>query len=213
MSILIITVCSNPEHAGSLVASAAKQGWELTVLKVEWRGFGTKLLATKQFLLDNPNITEFIFVDAYDVVVLGTEKEFIDNTEGYRDTIILGCEKNLWPPPLHPFSSAYRDNGSPFRYINSGMYYAGRDNFLSLMDRYPPFYEIDDQWWMNMCFILSPERFTADFFQEVFNNHSFIADGEYEYINNRVRVLNNFPIFIHFNGKTVDEKFNELIKI
>ena len=55
-----------------LIASSDKFGWNLEVIVAEWRGFGTKLIETYNYLKKNPRITEFIFLDAYDVVAFSS---------------------------------------------------------------------------------------------------------------------------------------------
>jgi hypothetical protein len=51
--------------------------------------------------------------------------------------------------------------------------------------------------------------------QNIFNSHSFIAEGEYTYDHNtkRIEIMGNKPIFVHFNGSTKDEKFNQMLAI
>lgn len=211
MNIKLITVTNAPENAGMLIKSAEKQGWDLCVIQCEWKGFGTKLIETYNYLKSHPEVERFVFADAFDVVVLGTPEELEEKIGWWHDKIICSTEKGLWPPPLHAFRSKYMETESQFKYINSGVYAASREKFLSLMDDYPPNLDHDDQLWMNICYLLEPDRFVLDFNQVAFNSHSFIQEGEYTYENNRVQILESQPIFIHLNGKTVDEKFNEKI--
>lgn len=213
----IITVCSDLSHTDVLTNTATKNGWDLVKIKCEWRGFGTKLIETYKYLKDNPEVTEFVFCDAYDVVVMGTPEEFLSKLGVKKDRIYCSAEKGLWPPILIPFRKEYRIC-CDFKYINSGLYYAPSKLFIEYFEKYPPFNEIDDQLWFNLCWLLLPKTIFAsaigiDFKQSVFNSHSFIAENEYTYENNRVQILGNQPIFIHFNGRSVDAKFNELIKL
>lgn len=212
-NIKLITVTSHPEHAEVLKRSAEKHGWDFVCIHVpEWKGFGTKLIETYNYLNAHPEVERFVFADAFDVVVLSNEGEFMDKTEGLDDLILVGTEKGLWPPPLHAFRSKYIESGSPFNYINSGLYYSRSEVFISLFEKYTPNYDHDDQLWMNLCYLLEPEIFKLDYFQTVFNNHSFISDGEYGYENGRIQILGNQSIFSHKNGKTIDEKLDSLIK-
>lgn len=211
----VITVTDHPEHAQTLLRSLEKHGWEYAVLETEWRGFGTKLIAVYEYLKTHPEVTEFIFCDAFDVVVLGGDTEFKDKLWG-GDIMVVSCEKGLWPPSVKPFRNDYADFEHGFNFPNSGLYYAKSHVFIELFEYYPPFYEIDDQFWMNVCFLLQPKLFgniRLDYAQSLFNSHSFIGEGEYGYENNRVQINGEAPLWIHFNGKTVDEKFNELIKL
>ena len=200
-----------PEHASMLIKSAEKQGWDLVVIQAEWKGFGTKLIETYNYLKSHTEVERFVFADAFDVVVLGTEEEFEEKFPQEID-MIVSAERGLWPPILHPFKSRYASENNGYNYPNSGLYYSESWYFNYLFEKYPPFNEIDDQYWLNICHLLE-NRIEIDYSQKLFNSHSFISDGEYTYENNRVQIMGNQPIFIHFNGKTVDETFNERVKI
>jgi hypothetical protein len=70
----LLTVASRLEEQGlnNLIKSAEKFKWDIEIICTEWRGFGTKLIETYNYLKKNPHITEFIFVDAYDVLALSS---------------------------------------------------------------------------------------------------------------------------------------------
>lgn len=218
MNIKLITVCSHPEHAGMLITSAQKQGWDLEVIvSSQWRGFGTKLIETYNYLKAHPEVERFVFADAFDVVVLGTPEEFESKIP--NQNMFLSAEKGLWPPILIPFKEQYsiyeQDKG--FNYPNSGLYYAKSKFFIEMYEKYPPFYEIDDQYWMNMVYLFQnfdeDDYLVCDNSQSVFNSHSFIADGEYiyHYDIKRIEIMGNMPIFAHKNGKSVDEKLDNML--
>lgn len=209
--IKLITVCSLQEHAKVLETTADRHGWDLDILEVEWKGFGTKLLATKQHLENNPGIERFVFCDAYDVIVFGSPEEFKSKIHPDTD-MIVSAERGLWPPTLHPFRSCYFNHDHRFNYPNSGLYYAKSKFFLRLLNEFPPFNEIDDQYWMNILILLRRASISIDSDQEVFNSHSFMSNGDYGYENNRIQILGNQPIFVHSNGRTTDERLNELVK-
>lgn len=217
--IKLITVCSHSEHASTLIASANKQGWDLTVIELNpWKGFGGKLIETYNYLKSHPEVERFVFADAFDVVVLGTPYEFDGKLDGRRDKLVCSAERGLWPPTLIPFRHHYYTHVHGFNYINSGLYYCPSSHFKYLFEKYPPFYEIDDQIWLNMCWLLLDKSLygasiVVDTEQELFNSHSFVGENEYGYENNRIQILGNQSLFVHFNGKSVDEKFNERIKI
>lgn len=215
----VITVTNNLEATQSLINSLDKFGWDYHVIGCEWKGFGTKLIEVFRYLKANPEVTEFIFCDAHDVICLAGESEFRRKIRGYKNKILMSAERGLWPPILHPFRKLYNRFPHRFDYINSGLYYAESKDFISIVEQYPPFNEIDDQYWISILWLLYDDNsevenpIAMDNNQRVFNSHSFIDDGEYTYENNRVQILGNEPTFIHFNGRTVDEKFNQLIKI
>ena len=211
-NIKLITVSSHPDLANGLLNSAHSKGWETHLIRVDWKGFGTKLLATYNFLLENPLVEHFVFADAHDVIVLGTPEEFESKLPDTN--VLLSAEKGLWPPSLLPFKSKYFQHEHGFNYVNSGLYYMTSLVFKNLMDEFPPFNEIDDQLWLNLVWLLNDWiPMEIDTKQRLFNSHSFISEGEYGYENGRVQIMGNEPIFIHSNGKNFDEKFNQMLGI
>lgn len=216
----VITVCHDLSQSNELTRSLAKHGWDFAALETSWKGFGTKLLTTYAYLKNNPGVTEFIFCDAFDVVALSDEAEFRETLKkiNLKCDFLLGMERGLWPPTLIPFRSQYMKTHWGFDYVNSGLYYATSECFIKLFEKYPPFFEIDDQMWLNLVYLFESLDEEPDFFiktdnyQAVLNNHSFIKEGEYSYENGRIKINGYRPIFVHKNGKTVDEKLNEMLK-
>ena len=214
--IKVITVTSQPERAKPLTDSLTKFGWDWVMAEVEWRGFGTKLIATYDYLKKHPEITDFIFADAHDVVALAGPDEFGRKVR-VTDTMILSTERGLWPPTLIPFRSKYSEFEHGFNYINSGLYYSRAQEFIELYEKYTPFYEIDDQIWLNLCFLFLDERnynIRPDYNQEIFNSHSFIRDQEYEYENGRSynTITKSSGVFLHGNGGGLPQQVYDLLK-
>jgi len=219
----VITVTNSPQHAGPLIRSLVANKWDYVVIEAEWKGFGTKLIETYNYLKSNPDVTEFIFCDAFDVLALGGEDEFREKLNGFNfhTRVIFSAEKGCWPiPQIDKFYKAAPDldNTSPFRFVNSGLYYAKSDWFIVLIDSLPVDFENDDQLWATMVYLTQDQReryrpIEIDCNQILFNSHSFIHENEYGYENGRLQILGNEPIFVHKNGRTVDEKLDNLMKL
>lgn len=210
-NIKLLTVTNAPEHSEVLRRSALHHNWDYHCIEVEWLGFGTKLIGVYNYLKEHPEVERFVFADALDVVAQRSPEEF-EYKKGDRE-IILSCEKGLWPPILIPFRSCYPQFEHGFNYINSGLYYMTSAKFIELFELFTPFYETDDQYWMNMVWLIHLKGYKyPDFEQELFNSHSFIANFEYTYNNGRIQIMGNDPVFIHSNGKTKDEKLDELVR-
>lgn len=205
----VITVTTDIKATGRLIKSLDKNGWEYEVIFTEWKGFGTKLIKTYEYLKANPEVDRFIFCDAFDVVAMGTPAEFEEGIGTYD--MLVSAERGLWPPYLQPFKAQYVQFEHGFNYPNSGLYYAKSKYFIWLFEKYAPFYEIDDQYWINMCYILE-HHVGMDYDQEILNSHSFIKENEYTYENGRIQILGNEPVFIHSNSRSVDEKLEALLK-
>lgn len=205
--IKLITVTNSPVHAENLVQTARRNQWDIVVIQADWKGFGTKLIETYNYLKSNPEIDRFVFADAFDVLVFGTPDEF-ERKRTPGQTFVCSAERGCWPnPDLEGF---YRKKEHGFNYLNSGLYYATTKSFTWYMETSKPNYHSDDQLWLTDRF-LNNNDIQLDTEQCVFNSHSFIREGEYTYNNGRVQILGNEPIFVHSNGKTVDHKLNELI--
>lgn len=217
----VITVTNNLEATMPLVESLLKHGWRHSVIETQWNGFSTKIIKTYEYLKQNPHITEFIFVDAFDVISLGNEEEFLMKKQAHFGDAdcIFSAEKGCWPDGS--LAEKYPPTDGVFKYLNSGLYYCKTNVFLKILEENPISYIDDDQLYFTKCYLngfypnsfINAKKTYLDFNQSIFNSHSFIDPDEYGYENNRVQILGNEPIFLHFNGKTIDEKFNEMIKL
>ena len=211
----VITVCHDIAQADILRNSLIKNKWNYSMIQAEWKGFGTKLIATYEYLKENPQVTEFIFCDAFDVICFGGEDEFRKKLKAnYPDAdMVLSAEKGCWPngslADQYPFSN------SNFKYLNSGCYYSTREKFIEIIESNPIEYHDDDQLYFTKYFLgqqwLNMNNVLLDTEQVLFNSHSFIDEGEYGYDNGRVQILGNEPLFIHSNGRTIDSKLDEIL--
>jgi len=208
----LITVATSLGNDGlnQLYNSAKKNGWDIEVIEAEWRGFGTKLIETYNYLLRNPDVKDFMFVDAYDVVALSTPQEVIEKIKD-RSKMLVSVEKNCWPDSK--LSTEYPDTDSEWKYINSGTYYAPRDVFMELIEKNPPLYSDDDQLWMTNEFLNHKNSFVLDYSCQVFQCYSFISEDDFGYENKRLQNLKtkSEPVFIHGNGKTDLTKIIDLL--
>jgi hypothetical protein len=209
----VITVTNRPDHATKLITSLKKHNWDFELIECEWKGFGTKLIETYNYLKKHPEVDRFIFCDAFDVVAMSGQEEF-ESKLTVPSAMLCSAERGLWPPILHPFKNAYSEFKHGFNYINSGLYYCPSEFFIGLIDKYQPEYHTDDQLWMNMVYLITQgQNMVVNHHQFIFNSHSFIHDGEYSYNNGRVQWMDDTePVFLHLNGHTSDEKLNELLK-
>jgi len=211
--IKVITVTSDLENQGfhCLIASLQKFGWDYDVLKVEWRGFGTKIIEVYYHLKNHPEIEQFVFCDANDVVVLGTEEEFAKKVRGL-DGPLFSTERGCWPDEkLRDNYPTQYDHG--FNFLNSGLYYYQADQFIEMVEVGQPTYVMDDQRWFTRLYLLE-RNIILDNNCEVLQCYSFIQEDDFGYDNNRLKNLKTGtqPIFVHGNGRTDLTKVYELLK-
>ena len=210
MKLLTLATDAANKKLLDLIASSDKFGWNLEVIVAEWRGFGTKLIETYNYLKKNPRITEFIFVDAYDVVALSSPQEAIEKIKDITK-MLISVEKNCWPDSS--LASKYPKTDSEWKYINSGSYYSPSKLFIDMIEANPPLYIDDDQLWMTNQFLNNPNDKVLDYDCEVFQAYSFISDDDFGYENKRLQNLKtkSQPVLIHSNGKTDDTKVLDLL--
>jgi hypothetical protein len=210
MKLLTVATDTTNNKLFDLIASADKFGWNLEVIVTEWKGFGTKLIETYNHLQKNPHITEFIFVDAYDVIALSSPQEVLEKIKD-RTKMLISVEKNCWPNS--ELASQYPKTDSEWKYINSGSYYSPSKLFIDMIESYPPLYIDDDQLYLTNEFLNNPDDKVLDYDCEVFQAYSFIADDDFGYENKRLQNLKtkSQPILIHSNGRTDNTKILDLL--
>lgn len=201
--IKVLTVASHTNVKGlyDLQYSLEKNGWDYEFIITPWKGFGTKLIETYNYLKLHPEIDRFIFVDAYDVIALGTPDEFEEKLTT-PDDMVLTLEKACWPDGS--LAGEYPEAPYEWKYINSGTYYSPSKLFIDLIEEFTPEYSSDDQLWLTKAYLRSNKGKTMDYNCRLFQAYSFIADDDFAYENNRLVNLktNNTPVFVHGNGRT-----------
>jgi len=209
----LITVCSDQTAIGiqQLFKSLNKFEWDADVLVTEWKGFGTKLLTVYQYLKDHPEVDSFFFCDAYDVVVLSTMEEAMSKLN--TNVITFSGEKNCWPDKA---MEAYYDTPgkTEWCFLNSGLYFAPSELFISLFDYNMPTLDSDDQLWATTQLIFNPNsKIVLDVNCKVFQSYSFISNDDFGYENNRLQNLKTGeqPVFAHGNGRTDLSKVYDLL--
>ena len=210
----VITVADSLENPGleQLATSTEKFGWNLVVINAPWRGFGTKLIETYNYLKTNPDLKNFVFVDAYDVVALSDPNEFSMFVDSFKDKMVVSCEKACWPDSS--LVELYPESNSEWKYINSGTYYAPSELFIEIFDSSPAKHYEDDQLWLTNRYLSAfKNSIMLDDGCILFQCYSHIADDDFEYDYGRLKNLKTktFPIFIHGNGRTDMSKIKELL--
>lgn len=229
MRIKVITVAT---HDGpglkALRKSMDRLSIDYTVLGLgeTWRGFGMKVILTRNYLRDlqdasgNRFYTHFIFVDGNDTL-------FLKPITHYKGGIIFSTEKNCWPDAekaayYHPGrfkdDDAYnkymqdRARKSPWMFLNSGAYIAPISEYLAMVDQYPIDYADDDQRYFTNIYLTS-DKIRLDTECRIFQSYAFCAPDDFTIRPNKV--INNHtktaPAVIHFNGKCIDPKIYAMI--
>ena len=96
----IVTVATHKlGYLEQLIESCKRAGTELKILGLgdKWEGFFTKLKLMHDFLSSVEPSTIIVFIDAYDVIMLGNVDELLQRYLAFNKPIVLGVEtKNSW---------------------------------------------------------------------------------------------------------------------
>lgn len=213
MKIKIITVATREDEGlEKLKESCKKFNLDLEVLGMgtQWKGFGTKVILTGDYLNTLEGYTHFMFVDAYDVIIIGDNIE-----EKYKefgeDAIVFSAEKCCWPKP--DLAKDYPIYDIQWRYLNSGSYIAPIEKYLRLLDKNPPTYAMDDQLYFTELF-LKGEDILLDTHCKLFQSIAFEHDTDFKLTDTYLinRDTNTRPLVLHGNGKTTMDKYHNLLK-
>jgi|APGre2960657404_1045060.scaffolds.fasta_scaffold71171_2 hypothetical protein len=197
----LITVCDDYNRAKMLEESANKFGWEYTPIRTSWRGFGTKLVKLYEYLTTT-DIHDFVFADAYDVVVKGTPEQLMEIVNG--KPALISSEVNCWPDVamLERYEAYEKINPNidKYRFVNSGTYYMTVELFCNMYQLDPPQETDDDQRWLTKKVL--DNNLAIDTKRLAFQTLCGLTDNDYSFIDGTFLTnYGNMPIFIHGNGK------------
>lgn len=86
----------------------------------EWEGNIDKVSQLHTELASLPPNDIFMFVDAYDVAIVSSEEEILENFHAYDAPFVISAEKPCWPDDH--IRQYYPPSDSPYAFLNSGTY-------------------------------------------------------------------------------------------
>jgi hypothetical protein len=208
MKIAAVTVTNQPDHPGlkQLKRSAEKHGYDFTIFRATWRGYGGKVLDVAEFCRENQqqDYTHILFMDAHDSYFLRPYEDFVAKIWN-PELMIIGAKKACWPDPDRAQAYEYISGPfSPWRYVNSGQYLAPIDLFLRIVDENPIHEREDDQRWMTSIYLSAKYKTHLDTGCMFFQSIAFEAERDFEI--NKVGLCNKItdsrPCAAHGNGRT-----------
>jgi hypothetical protein len=207
----IITFATDPSRLQYLKDTAELNQLHIHyIMKSTWNGYVDKIIYTKEFLdtVDNNDIV--CFIDAYDVLSLGSYHEILEKFKSYECDLLLGCELNSYPDRYKPMYPPVECNTN-YLYINSGGY-IGYKHAISKVLEWKDTKTIasicengGDQTYFIEYFLHNPSpRIKLDHFQKIFQNMHWVSWNEFYIQRGRFinTILNEKPCFIHYNGGT-----------
>jgi hypothetical protein len=219
-----------------LEASCAASGLALTVLGLGqvWKGFGMKLILVANHLERVAADTLVLFVDAYDVVILGGCAQMSQRFLSFGTPIVFSAELGCWPrgelapryPPPRPRGARRMERrvrsfrpppplNLPQRYLNSGSYMGYAGSIREAIQELSPHYEDDDQELFSRYYLEHPQRATLDHESMLFQTLYGISPDDLVFDlpgswRPRYRRTGWDPCLLHGNGYGMDT-FTEVL--
>lgn len=208
--IKIVSFSNQPENPGlfQLRRSLDFFGYDYHIIEDKpYIWFGTKIIETYNYVKTiQDEYTHFIFVDAHDVVFLrGLYQNQYTFPPNFFDQNFFSAEKACWPDSS--LADKYPNNGSDWKYLNSGSYSFNIKEFIKMVDDNTVVHKEDDQLWFTNRFLENKYNIVLDYGSIVFQSIAFenttadVPDFFYDSTTLRNK-YGAFPFIIHANGGT-----------
>jgi hypothetical protein len=218
----------------SFAASLRRFGAEPVVLGMNepWWGLMTKPRRIRQWLRDGHCTADALIVsDAFDVIFTA-HPDAVGEAWGGGDGILFNAEKDLFPP-RHELTYAFPDVGSPWRYLNGGVFIGKPSTILEFYERLnlddlhddhvasDAFHgganrivNVNDGLWYLFAYALKLVPVSLDTQCRLFQTLSSCTLHEFDLSGERVknRVTGTAPLVWHFNGAAKNEMMPDMLK-
>lgn len=180
-------------------------------------GFGMKIKMLSDFIQTKQNKDLVMFVDGYDVLLVGNEGRIIEEYSKLKtqhgDKAFFSAEYYCWPDN-HLAEKYPKTEDSPYRFLNSGTYISSVKTLrkilgLTEMDIHSQsFQKFDDQRFYTQLYLDHDDLIVLDTHNRIFNCMAG-AIKDLELKDNRWynKVTNTYPLVFHGNGGTEIKDF------
>ena len=214
MVVQVFTFLTDKSRVQYLEESSIHNGMKITyIFKEKWSGYVDKIFSMKTALESLADDDIVCFIDAYDVLVNSTVDNMVTRFLSYDTDLVIGAELNCYPECYKSKFDIYASSTSIptlYKYINSGGYigYVHAINKIFNWKQPAEIYTIckfgGDQAYFIEYFLQNHhlERIKLDFKCILFQNMHLVSWDEIKFSGGAVKntILNNTPVFIHFNG-------------
>lgn len=181
----VVTVITDPNNENflRLANSALVRGINITSLvshqKIgHGKGFGMKIKMLNDYIRNLKDTDIVMFVDGYDVLITGTEKEIIEAYISFRrrhgNKAIFSAEYYCWPDGNK--AKQYPEvKDSPYKYLNSGTYISSVGTLKSILKKTnidihsDEFKKFDDQRFYTDLYLQNQNLIVLDTHNKIFN--------------------------------------------
>jgi hypothetical protein len=151
------------------------------------------------------NYDYFILLDATDVAYVGGINNIDSIMMEYDCNILFGAERNLWPNTEYSHLHDSKNINTPYKFLNAGVFCAKTESYVKhiykILER--ELFGLCDQGNWQIEYLLNND-IQLDYKNKLTLN-TYLAKEDIILENNKVRFLNNEPIFVHDNGGYNDE--------
>ena len=201
----VLTVTNQLSRCKHLADSLTTFGWDFEIIECEWHGLGTKMLGIYHYLLDHPEVKDFIFTDSFDSLALREPDSFRPIAPNF-----VSAETNYYSGQDDEYKKDLFKSDTDFKYPNSGGFYMQSDFFIKMYEENPFDLAINDQGWMIDMVIKYniPLDTKCEVFQTLYQvrpNYFIVSSG----VMTNVKTLTQ-PIFFHGNGGVDMDYYNNL---
>lgn len=213
----VVTVITDPlnENFLRLVNSALVRGIHVTPLvsrqKIgHGKGFGMKIKMLSDYIRGKKDTDIVMFVDGYDVLVTGAEKEIIEAYISFRrrygDKAVFSAEYYCWPDGYK--AQKYPEvKDSPYKYLNSGTYISSVGTLKRILKKTnidihsEDFEKFDDQRFYTDLYLQNQNLIVLDNYNKIFNCLAG-ATKDLEFRKGRWYNIQtkSYPLVYHGNG-------------
>lgn len=212
--ILFISIADNIQKAEYLLKSANIWNLHIHIINIEkWSGFSDKIIRVRQYIEPYSDDLIVCFVDAYDVLMLASEKYILQKFLSYNCNILFSSELNCYPKNNIDLYDKYYNNHpaiTKYKYINSGGYIGYKKDIYNMLtwkkneDIVFLCKNCGDQNYFTNYFLCN-ESFVSikmDHKQYIFQNFAGVNINEFIFRNGHLynTILDTYPCIIHFNG-------------
>lgn len=215
------------------LASCRRHGCEPTVLGMDepWGGLMTIPRRLRHWLRGGNCTAKYLIMsNCFDVLFTATPDAVAERWGG-GDEVMFNAEKDLFPRA--DLKAAFPDPGTPWRYLNSGMYIGKPASILGMLDAMNMddihddyvsqddlhggtnrWIHVNDQGWFQFLYAARCVPIVLDSKCEVFQSFSGCTWDEFDTTGDKVinKVTGTKPLILHFNGGSKNEMLPEICR-
>jgi len=213
-SLHLFTVTTDEEKTKFLRESADLFSVKINFIKPSaYESNMDKIQEMQKAIKEIPDDDIICFVDAFDVLINGFEKEIIEKFKEFDSNLLFSAELNCYPGIfLSKMNRLYRflNSNIQYRYLNSGGYIGYKFAIAEALSwNTENDYNGSDQGYF-MDYFLNHykihKKIKLDHYCRIFQTMAYVNWNELSFFNGKMQndIMNSTPCFVHFSGKSYE---------